>query len=91
MLNLKPWEYDELTPGELTAMIDGYHRRERISLEKEAWSLMHLMNIHIDKENRIMSITELIGEDNDKKQAEKKDPQQRKSEYQKMKERFDVK
>jgi hypothetical protein len=83
-LGLKPWEFDRLTPGEFSDMLNGY--KEKVEAEKFrcAWMVANLVNVHLDKSNKV-SIDDLLGK---KDQLAEKKPEQKKRELIELRRRF---
>jgi hypothetical protein len=55
-LALRPWEFWELTPAELSVMLDGYNRRERRAWERTAWLAANIMNVWTKRRLKISDI-----------------------------------
>ena len=84
MLGLRPWEFDRLTPGEFSDMLQGYKEKVEAEIFRCAWMVANLVNVHLDRNNKV-SIGDLLGE---KEQPAAKTPEQKKLELDELRRRF---
>lgn len=61
MTTLTPREVWLLTPGETVDMIEAGVRRERRVMERTAWAVAHLVNIHIPRGRPAITVRKLLG------------------------------
>lgn len=53
MLQLKPWELDELTPLEFEKMVKGYELKSRIEDSRKAFFVTLITNVQLRKQDHI--------------------------------------
>ena len=57
-MGLKPWEFDRLTPGEFTDILEGFNTRQEMEYQRTAWLAANLMNLHL---KRKVTAAKLLG------------------------------
>lgn len=60
-MNLTPQEFYGISIRQYNKLIEGYEFRNRQEWERTAWQTMALLNIQLERKNKIKSIDELIG------------------------------
>ena len=72
-LNLKPWEFASLQPGEFLAMLEGYKWRLERKEEFAAYFTAALMNMSGKTVRQTIQAKDLVDPLRDKKEQKKKD------------------